>query len=231
MIANEILAGTDRFRAFCATPLPATREGEWTGADFYVGLAHTPRQVHSTRVCVIDSDSRNDHPEGDALVTFRRHTPIGVVTADCVPILIYAPDVEAVAAIHAGWRGTIGRIVDTTVEVLKAHGASPSEMSVIFGPSILAPHYEVSPELADDFTAAGFGDFVCRPGPAGSRPHLDLQGVNARLLLDRGVRPENIRLSDRSTFDFRDTDGRFRYPSYRRDRGTSLRLLTAIELL
>ena len=148
-----------------------------------------------------------------------------------MPILIYSPDIRGVAAIHAGWKGTLGGIVDNTLDVLEQHGASCAEMKVVFGPSIGVDRYEVDSDLAGKFVDAGFADCVYYPEGEERKPHLDLQGVNIERLCRRGVLTSNIVRSTESTFDAKDDKGEKLYPSYRRDNGTNLRFMTSVMLV
>lgn len=188
-----------------------------------------PRQTHTVNVAIAER-ADDVFEETDALVTFRKGLRIGVRTADCVPIVLWAPDVEGVAAVHAGWKGTLGGIVERTLDVLESRGAKREEIRVAFGPSIGVKRYEVDEGLAERFREAGFGSCVSYPDGEGSRPHLDLQRVNIERLIRRGVNAENIRLSNYCTFNAVLPDGRPRYPSYRRDGGTALRLVTSVVL-
>lgn len=196
-------------------------------SDFYDILAISPLQTHSLNVGVIESGYERYFPDTDALVTFHDDIPIGVRTADCVPILLYADDVNGTAAIHAGWKGTLEGIVDKTLDVLQERGADLSKLLAVFGPSISKEFYEVDNELADKFVEAGFGEYVSYPEGKDAKPHLDLQGVNIARLTRRGVSPDNIKPSDRCTFSSRTPDGEYAYPSYRRDKTTD-RFLTSI---
>lgn len=109
-----------------------------------------PQQTHSDHIAIADG-TRTEFPDTDALITQMRDVRIGVRTADCVPVVIYAPDIAAVAAIHAGWKGTHARIVAQTIARLRQLGADPSRMQGAIGPCICGQCYEVSPELADTF--------------------------------------------------------------------------------
>lgn len=179
-----------------------------------------PGQTHSCRVGVIrTAEDAGAFPDTDALVSFLPGVRIGVRTADCVPLLLYAPDIRAVSAIHAGWKGSLGGIVTATVNVLKSYGASPGLIQAAFGPSVCGRCYEVSAEMVSDFRQAGFADCII-----GER-NLDLESVNRRRLVMCGVGPANIRHSLACT---RQTPS---LPSWRRDPGTPVRLLTYIRLL
>lgn len=195
----------------------------------YESLALLPQQTHSINVGIAEMRDQS-FAETDALVTFTPGLPIGVVTADCVPILIYAPDVSGVAAVHAGWRGTLGGIIDKTVILLENHGAAAENMEIAFGPSISKEMYEVDEDLADMFRDAGYGKYISYPSGEGSKPHIDLQGVNVERLLQHGVKPEKIRTNPHCSFSSLNSEGLPLYQSYRRSHGNCGRNLTKITL-
>lgn len=174
-----------------------------------------PVQTHSCRVAVVDAPC--ELPDTDAIITRTPGLTIGVRTADCVPLLLYAPDIRAVAAIHAGWKGTLGGIVSNAVERLTEMGADPALMQAAFGPSICGGCYEVSPELAEDFRRAGYADCIL------GRRNVDLEAVNTRRLLALGLLLQNIRPKSCCTLE---TPA---FPSWRRT-ATDKRLLTWIQL-
>lgn len=189
-----------------------------------------PVQTHGCNVLAIDRGSmfngekvrdadgkELDLSDTDALVCLQKGIKVGVRTADCVPVVIYAPDIEAVAAIHAGWKGTLGGVVTATVEKLCELGAEPQRMRAFFGPNICGECYEVSRELADEFRAAGFGDCIL-----GER-NLDLEAVNRKRLVAAGVREENI---EGKRYCTKATPG---FPSWRR-KPCQERLLTWIAM-
>ncbi|MDE6654751.1 MAG: peptidoglycan editing factor PgeF [Muribaculaceae bacterium] len=198
--------------------------------DFYDRMATTPVQTHSINVREVDNVWQNDFDDTDALVTFKANVSVGVRTADCVPVLMSAPDVCGVAAVHAGWKGTLGGIIDRTLDMLEAEGADLSKLKVAFGPSICPDCYEVDRDLADKFIEAGFGEFVSWPDGDSGKPHLDLQGINIERLRRRGVPKENIEPSEECTCHTKDAEGNYVYPSYRRDKTTD-RILSAIMLM
>lgn len=191
-----------------------------------------PQQTHTSHVDICTSATQT-FADTDALITRDPAIAVGVRTADCQPILLYAPDIRAVAAVHAGWRGTFGRIGSNTVRRLTALGANPAGMKAILGPSICPECYEVSAELVAQFRDAGF-----RYLP--STDHLDLARLNAEDLADAGILPANITFSHqctRHTIDGTSTravspssEPRHLYPSWRREPGTTTRLISAIRL-
>lgn len=196
--------------------------------SFYDAYAVMPVQTHSCNVKVIGKCDEIQE-DTDALVTFEDSLTIGVRTADCVPVLMYAPDVKGVAAVHAGWKGTLGGIVDNTLDVLMKKGADLSRLLVAFGPSISKAAYEVDEDLAARFASAGFSELIYYPDAA-AKPHIDLQGVNTARLINRGVSAENIHLHSGCTM-LSSRDNFPLYPSYRRSCRSPLRLLTCITLL
>lgn len=178
-----------------------------------------PIQTHSCNVKIVGaSPDISELEDTDALITLRPGVRIGVRTADCVPVVIYAPDINAVAAVHAGWKGSLGGIVGNTLGHLVRLGARPENMHAAFGPSICGQCYEVSQDLADSFVAAGFAGAVI-----GQR-HVSLELVNTMRLQRAGVPLAAIRAALCCTLETPS------YPSWRRN-PTSRRLLTWIQLL
>lgn len=195
--------------------LPGVQAGVLSDAAYADETVVLPVQTHSCNVAVISCQCQL--PDTDALITRTPGLRIGVRTADCVPVLLYAPDIGAVAAIHAGWRGSLGGIVDNAVRCLMAEGAAPQLMHAAFGPSICGACYEVSLELAEEFRRAGFS------GCISGRRHLDLEAVNRTRLLALGADARNITSRPCCTFE---TPA---LPSWRRE-ATDRRLLTWIML-
>ncbi len=196
----------------------------------YRRWAAIPDQTHSCNVVVADGRSRI-FPDTDAIITFERDFPIGVKTADCVPILVYAADKHGIGAIHAGWKGTLGGIVDNVMDVLTEQGVDLTHLKVAFGPSISKEVYEVSEELAENFVEAGFRQHVYYPNGDNKKPHIDLQGVNMERLIRRGVKPENIKLHSGCSYGAQLEDGFPMYASHRRSGGAPARMLSCIMLL
>jgi len=141
------------------------------GADSDPPPVAALKQVHSARVVRVDGPGFAG--EGDALVTAQPGLALSVITADCVPALISMGD--AIAAVHAGWRGVVAGVVAAAVDELRtvaaasANGAPPVAW---IGPAIGACCYEVGPDVAAQVVAAS-GEEVATPGPAG-KPHLDV---------------------------------------------------------
>jgi YfiH family protein len=153
------------------------RLAEATGLEFA-----RVRQVHGAMV-VTGAAPTAPCQEADGVVSTTVGVAACVAVADCVPILLARPDGSAVAAVHAGWRGTLARIAAEGVRALAAGGGGEAPLAVI-GPSIGPCCYQVSDELAAQF-AASFGPRVVQRGERGV--HLDLWVANEHALRDAGV--------------------------------------------
>ena len=196
-------------------------------ADVIDGLALNPVQTHSLNFAVVDEETSSPVDDCDAYITYSVNLPIGVRTADCVPILIYASDIKAVAAVHAGWKGTLGGIVDNVINALLERGSRGENIRLYFGPSISQKNYEVDADLAQKFIDGGFEKNI-KINPITSKPHIDLVGVNAERAKSLGIPPINIIMPSLCTFDCKDLEGEYLFPSYRRDKGTDKRLFSVI---
>ena len=129
----------------------------------------------------------------DACITVLKNVPLLCYSADCVPVLMYASDIEAVAAVHAGWRGTKARIVEKTLKKLMDMGANAENIYVAIGPCIHKCCYEVSDDVALQFDEKYYDD--CHTG----KYMLDLAAVNYDLAAECGVKEENISISQMCT--------------------------------
>lgn len=111
-------------------------------------------QVHG-RVCVTVTESvaMDARPHADAMVTDRQELLLGILTADCVPVLFADRAAGVVGAAHAGWKGALAGVTDATVEAMVALGADVSRISAAVGPCIACASYEVDRTLFDAFTA------------------------------------------------------------------------------
>jgi YfiH family protein len=145
-------------------------------------LAPEKKQVHGI-ACGEVTGPAQDLGEVDALFTRTPGIPISVVTADCVPVLLSRKDGKAVAAIHAGWRGTAARIVRATWDKLRAQGEKPADWVAAVGPAIGPCCYEVSEEMAKDFLRV----FGWVGGAVPSFRHLDLPQINTQELKKLGI--------------------------------------------
>lgn len=153
------------------------------------------RQVHGTAVARLGADApERPAPEADAAVTTERGVACTVLVADCLPVLLAAPDGRAVAAAHAGWRGLAGGVLASALAALcEAAACEPAEVAAWLGPCIGPRRFEVGAEVLAAFGASPHGDtaprFVPRPRPDGSLRWLaDLSGLARDRLAAAGVR-------------------------------------------
>ena len=225
------------------------------------GTRHTPaslgcpearlKQIHSDIVRVVEKPIAPEDLRGDALVTSTPGLALTVVTADCLPVLLADPKRRVVAVVHAGWRGTLRRIVEKTVGVMRQRfGVDPANVVAAFGPSIQVCCYEVGEEVVQEFrsqfpyaeklfqleTGENPAD-VYLPRQLGverkafmrnletGKAHLNLVEANYRQLLDAGVRPGHIHRAAPCTSCNLDL-----LCSYRRQGPRSGRLISAIRL-
>jgi len=170
----------------------------------------TVRQVHSDRV--IFAGAPGFHGEADALITDRSGFALAVRTADCVPILIADPVHHAVAAVHAGWRGTVSGIVTRTLgEMARRFATGPEEVAVAIGPAIGSCCYEVGADVAVQF------------GQTAEKHHIDLVQENLKQLVGAGVSPDRVGFVGHCT-----RCEPVLFHSFRRDREQSGRMVSAI---
>ena len=146
----------------------------------------TVYQIHSPEVVVADEPWRpGDAPQADALVTDRPGLALGILTADCVPVLFADPAAGIIGAAHAGWKGARGGVLASTVAAMSRLGARPERMVAAIGPCIAQDSYEVGPEFPGQFEGdeAAFFKPSARPG------HFlfDLGGLVEKRLADEGI--------------------------------------------
>jgi YfiH family protein len=183
-------------------------------------------QTHSDNIKIITQketkgwESVSDAIEDcDALITDLKGVVLNVLTADCVPILLFDEKKEVVAAIHAGWKGTKAQIVSKTVQKMKeVYGCDPKDIIAGIAPSIGDCCYEVGEEVAEHFfdIPEGFSS-------KGEKYMLDLPLINKKQLLGAGVQEENIEMSHTCTAC--DVE---RFFSYRKEQGCSGRFMSMI---
>lgn len=172
--------------------------------DDHLIMAH---QVHQKKVVKIDEAflalntiERQEKLEGvDALMTNHKGVCIGVSTADCIPVLLYDKETHAVCAIHAGWRGTVRRVVVKAVEAMAAaYGTRPQQLIAQIGPGIRLDSFEVGDEVYNAFAQEEFDMSAISRREA--KWHIDLPECNRLQLLAAGVEPQNVKVSSVCTF-------------------------------
>lgn len=166
-----------------------------------------PRQVHGTAIAEIDgpflalpAEEQARCLDGvDALTTALPHCCIAVSTADCIPILLHDTRTRAMAAIHAGWRGTVAGIVPLAVQQMHArYGTQGCDLRAAIGPGISLEAFEVGDEVWHEFHRAGFP--MERIARRQEKWHIDLWEANRLLLVEAGVPTDGIELAGICTY-------------------------------
>jgi YfiH family protein len=134
-------------------------------------------QVHSPTAVVADKPWERTPPDADAIVTSTPGLAIGILTADCAPVLFCDPEARVVAAAHAGWRGALSGVVDATVDAMEELGAKRAKIVAVIGPAISQKAYEVGADYVERFLAEEpeSGSFFITDEGSGE-PHFDLPG-------------------------------------------------------
>lgn len=158
------------------------------------------REVNTTLLSLSETE-RKDALEGvDAVITNLSGILIGVSTADCIPVLLHDAEHHAIAAIHAGWKGTVLRIVQNTVSrMTELYDTNPSQLKVVIGPGISLKNFEVGTEVYEKFQQAGFD--MQAIAHMYDKWHIDLPLCNKMQLTEMGVQQTNITTAHVCTFD------------------------------
>ena len=181
----------------------------WPGGSYT-----SVKQIHSDVVVVSDGTSAT-LGEGDALITATPGDRVGIRTADCVPILMADPVNRVVAAVHAGWRGTVAEIVRRTIERMdRTFGTQAEDIRAAIGPCIAQCCFEVGPEVAERF------------GLLAERTRINLVEANQSQLLQAGLLEGHVDISGLCTA----CDAE-RFHSFRRDKEASGRMVAAAGIL
>lgn len=182
-------------------------------------------QVHGDRIFVLDDPQKSsdqvEQEEADALITHLAERPIAVLTADCVPVILYDPGKRVVGVIHAGRKGTQMRVVSKTISMLsKVYGSRPKEVMVALGPAIGGCCYEVDDACIAPFRENYRGWEMFVTANSQSRFMLDLLKANEADAMRAGILKENIHRSGECTSCNND-----RWFSYRKE-GTTGRIVS-----
>lgn len=197
----------------------------WFGLD--PDRLATVHQVHSPDVVVVTADTAPARPQADAMVTATPDLILGVLSADCGPVLFADVENRVIGAAHAGWKGALTGVLENTIDAMLRLGARRDGIRATLGPSISGRNYEVGPEFVDRFTThdSSYAAFFT-PSPKPGHAFFDLQALTVHRLAAAGVTADSLGLCT-----YADPD---RFFSYRRtthagepDYG---RLLSAIAL-
>lgn len=171
-------------------------------------------QVHGAQVATVAVPWSNpDRPHADALVTDRPGLLLGILTADCAPVLLADPQAGVIGAAHAGWKGALAGVTDAVVAAMEALGADRTHIAAAIGPCIAKASYEVDDAFLTRFAAADpANERFFAPSATGARPghhRFDLEGYVAHRLAVAGI----TRVAALGLDTYPDTD---RFYSFRR---------------
>ena len=160
-----------------------------------------PSQVHETRIVKITSRTQKEElMQTDALITNERRVCIAVMSADCVPILLFDRKNKAVAAVHSGWRGTVAKILSKTLERMHSEfGTTGRDLLAGIGPSVSQDSYEVGEEVVEAVRSTFEKSASLLIPQPNNKAKLDLWAANRLQLLEFGVSPDSIETSDLCT--------------------------------
>lgn len=174
-----------------------------------------PFQTHGTTIRTIDPFYLTLSPEEqqrrlhgvDALITNQKGYCLCVSTADCVPVLLFDPIQKVVGIVHAGWRGTVAKIVKQTLDLMEhTYNTEPKDVLVGVGPSISQKAFEVGDEVYEAFQKVGFDmDKIAVRNEQSQKYHIDLWEANRLQLIECGVQAENIQISGICTYEQHET--------------------------
>jgi polyphenol oxidase len=170
------------------------------------------RQVHQTNVAYITEQQRGagsidadtSIQDTDSLIANEPDIALNVFAADCVPILLFDPVKKAIGTAHAGWKGTVGKIVQNTISrMTEESNTDPSDLIVGIGPSIGPESYEVDTPVIEKFKDAGLEQFIKTTDA--THGMLNLWETNKFLLTEVGVQESNIEIAEMDTYQMEDT--------------------------
>ena len=147
-------------------------------------------QVHSAKVETVDGPLNSAKPQADAMVSATPGVALGILTADCQPVLFADPDAGVIGAAHAGWRGALDGVLEATIDAMIDLGADRETITAVIGPSISQRAYEVGPEFLETFLAEDpqFARFFVNG--ENDKFHFDLPGFGLHKLRSAGVNAE-----------------------------------------
>ncbi len=165
-----------------------------------------PRQVHGSDILIIDEpELQREEVKNmtfDVVMTDKPGQCIGVSTADCVPILLFDPRKKVIAAVHAGWRGTVARIASKSISAMRdMFDSNPEDIIAGLGPAISIKSFEVGDEVVDAFRKSGFAEELYSKNEETGKYHIDLWKANADDLVNAGLNPGNIEISGVCTIE------------------------------
>lgn len=182
--SNDVRAHVEENRA---------RVGRWFGAS--PDRLATLHQVHSPDVVIVDAGYDGSRPQADAMVTATPGLVLGVLSADCGPVLFADPKAGIIGAAHAGWKGALTGVLENTIDAMVSLGADRARIVACLGPSISRRNYEVGAEFVARFLEKD-ADYAAFFTPSVNERHamFDLPALTIKRLGDAGITAENLDL-------------------------------------
>lgn len=175
------------------------------------------KQIHGDKILTVTE--AGNYEGYDALITDQKSILLAVSTADCVPVLMCDPIKQIIAAVHAGWKGTVlGLAAKTVTEMARKFGTQPNDVMVYIGACIDNCHFEVGQDVLDQFDRK-----YKLPGNLTDKGYVDLKQANFDQIISAGILPMNIEVSAYCTYDRSDL-----FYSHRRDKGITGRMWSVI---
>ncbi|WP_027634130.1 peptidoglycan editing factor PgeF [Clostridium hydrogeniformans] len=185
----------------------------------YYGLKDikTLSQIHSSIVL----DIKEEGKEGDGLITNEKYMGIGILTADCVPLLLYDEKNKIIGAVHSGWKGTLDHIsLEAVDKMIEVYNCNPNDIKAVIGPHNRECCYEFGEELIEKF----LGDKIFKKGKVKENRNLNVESCIIQDLKYKGLKEENIKSLELCTY----CNKELKFHSYRKNREDSGRLLSLI---
>ena len=193
------------------------------------------KQVHGDDILIIDKPVDDvkrlkedaEKKQCDAIITNQKNVGIGVVSADCLPALLYDPVQSVIAAVHAGWRGTVKKIAAVAVQKMTAKfGSDPANIIAAIGPSVSPAIYEVGSEVTEAVLhSIPNAEKTIRLNSSGKN-HIDLWEANRQVLLEAGLLIKSIEIIGECSFLEND-----KYFSARKEGAETGRMVSGIMLI
>lgn len=175
-VSTGIYAGLNTGQGSADDPAAVTQNRDLVAAHLGVGDLVSVNQVHSADAVEVTGPWSEERPRADAMVSGQEGLALGVLTADCTPVLFADREAGVIGAAHAGWKGALGGVLEATIEAMTRLGADRSRIAAAVGPVISQRAYEVGPEFVERFLDDDPDNARFFAGGAGDRAMFDLPG-------------------------------------------------------
>lgn len=188
-----------------------------------------PDQTHTNKVEIVKEKGINIYKDTDGIVTNEKDVPLGITTADCIPIVIYDEKNKVIANVHSGWKGTLNRILANTLDILiKEYNSNPDDLLVFFAPSICAECFEVENDVETLFEKE-FGNKYITKGniqDGKQKYYIDTISINIDELKRYNIPSKNVYKSNICTRHNHDKLHSYRYQRNTNTYGLGITIVT-----